>query len=97
MCSHKKEAFMKKIFLLMLSVFAILPFAGQVSAATQEIKANDDTLAFFWGGRGFGFGWGSGCSGCCGGYYPYYGNSSCCGYGGYGYGGCGYSGCCGCY
>jgi hypothetical protein len=86
------EAFMfKKTFFLMLSVIAILPFAGQMSAATQEIKASDDSLAFFWGwGRGFGFGGGYG------GYYPSYGYGYgsyypySYGYGGYGYGG----GCC---
>lgn len=85
---------MKKILLLTLSVFAFLPFAGQVSAATSEIKANDDTLAWFWGGRGSGYGW-------RGGYYPSYGygynnygygsSYGCCGYG---YGGYGYGGCC---
>lgn len=79
---------LKKTFLLMLSVFAILPFAGQVSAATQDVKASDD-LAWFWGGWGRGWGYGNygyGCSyGSCGSYsyYPYYG---------YGYG-CGYGGC----
>lgn len=87
---------MKKIFLLMLSVFAILPFAGQVSAATQEIKANDDTLAWFWGGRGYGYGWGGGRYYGNYGNYGSYGYGGCCGNSGYGYGGYGYGGGC-CY
>jgi len=83
---------LKKLFFLTLSVIAILPFAGQLSAATQEIKASDDSsVAWFWGRGG---GWGGWGGGYYGGYYPYSGYGY--GYGGYypySYGGCGYGGC----
>jgi hypothetical protein len=85
MLSKKEASMFKKTFFLMLSVVAILPFAGSLSAATPEIKA-DNTIAWFWG-NGWGFG----------GYSPYYSYGGY-GYGGYpyyygGYGGCGYGGC----
>jgi hypothetical protein len=84
----------KTTFIVLLSAIAILPFTGQINAST-DVRANDDTLAWYWGGRGFdggyrGYGgWGYGGWGYG---YPYSGY----GYNGYypysGYG-CGWGGC----
>jgi hypothetical protein len=95
---------LKKTLIVLLSAVAILPFAGQISASPQDLNANDDSLAWYWGGRGFaggysGYGgwgdngWGYG--------YPYSGYSGYGGWGdnGWGYGypysgyGCGWGGC----